>query len=255
MVCVNNCKSNIYIFDLLLRKIFPHRYRHIAAKCTRQNPDRRYADMEAVRKAMERSDRWRRWLPVLAMLVVMAPLVFLATRNQIPTGSTASVTDNALSEDEKKYVIEATWYLETVSAPLRSAAEKGDGYREVLLESLRKQSLAANDVLDEMSCRYYVDSEERNRFKNTVKQRQKDFNQEISLLISRHCKSFEEAYRLGHLSQREHDSLTWLLDAVVTTLPVDTVTAVAATCGSRKAIFNTELPLTHGVLPHTNGSS
>ena len=79
MVCVNNCKSNIYTFDLLLRKIFPHRYRHIAAKCTRQNPDRRYADMEAVRKAMERSDRWRRWLPVLAMLVVMAPLVFLAT--------------------------------------------------------------------------------------------------------------------------------------------------------------------------------
>lgn len=225
-------RADQYAFGLLLRKVFPRRYRHIAAKCTREDPAKRYPDMEAVRKALERSDRWRKILPVVLMLAMMIPLTFLATRNQIPTGSESAVTDNAFSEDEKRYIGAAYWYLETVFAPLRSVAEKGDEYREVLLENLRRQSLTTNDVLDEMNCRYPTDCEEWIQFKNVVKQRQREYNTEISDLASRHCNSFEEAYRLGHLSQREYDSLTWLVDASVTTLSVDTVTAVAASCGA-----------------------
>ena len=35
---LNNCNTDVYSLGLLLREIFPHRYRHIAAKCTRENP-------------------------------------------------------------------------------------------------------------------------------------------------------------------------------------------------------------------------
>lgn len=44
-------RTDIYAFGLLLREVFPHRYRHIAAKCSRHDRDHRYANAEAVRDA------------------------------------------------------------------------------------------------------------------------------------------------------------------------------------------------------------
>ena len=227
-----DCKSDIYSFGLLLRQLFPRRYRPIAARCTREDPARRYADMEAVRSALKRNSQLWQWLPMLAMMAVMIPLFFLATRHQPAGNVNVVVADPAFSEEQKKHLNEATWYMELMYAPLRSEAERGDAYREVLTEDLRKKSMVMNEVLDEMSCRYNRDSEERMQFKNTVAQRQKGYFQGVSNLISQHCQSFEEAFRLGRLSQREYDSLKWLLDATVTTLPVEEVTAYSASFGA-----------------------
>ncbi len=44
-------RTDLYAFGLLLREIFPHRYRHIAAKCSRADRNHRYANAEAVRDA------------------------------------------------------------------------------------------------------------------------------------------------------------------------------------------------------------
>ena len=44
-------RTDIYAFGLLLHELFPHRYRHIAAKCSRSDRNRRYANAEAVRDA------------------------------------------------------------------------------------------------------------------------------------------------------------------------------------------------------------
>lgn len=43
-----DCRTDIYAFGLLLRKLFPNSYRHIVRRCTQHNPDKRYADAQAV---------------------------------------------------------------------------------------------------------------------------------------------------------------------------------------------------------------
>ena len=52
-----DCRADLYAFGLLLRKLFPHRYRSVAAKCTCKDPEQRYANMEAVQKALAQHDR------------------------------------------------------------------------------------------------------------------------------------------------------------------------------------------------------
>ena len=232
---VNNCKSDIYSFGILLREIFPHRYRHIARKCTREEPEKRYPNMEAVRKAMERNDRWRRRIPLLVLLAMMVPLAFLAVR---PTVSdTASndmkvvAVDPSWGEDQKRHFNEACWYMEVAYMPIQAVAERGGAYREVLTEQLRKRTITLNELLEEMGDRYDPESEEGMQFKRMVSDRQKVYFHDLTNDFANQCKSYKEDFRLGLLTQREYDSLEWLMNAMVTTLAVDEVTAVSASCG------------------------
>jgi hypothetical protein len=66
-------RADIYSFGLLLRKVFPHRYRHIAAKCSRSDRERRYANIEALQKAFVRRSRWL-WTVLALALVSLAVL-------------------------------------------------------------------------------------------------------------------------------------------------------------------------------------
>lgn len=75
---INNCKSDIYSLGLLLRKIFPHRYRHVASKCACENPDRRYSNMEAVRSVLERDDRCRKIMVNFLILSVVIGILLVA---------------------------------------------------------------------------------------------------------------------------------------------------------------------------------
>ena len=122
-------RADQYAFGLLLRKVFPRRYRHIAAKCTRENPAKRYPDMGAVRKALERSDNWRKQLPLLALVALMIPLFFFAIR---PTSSTETkeMIPDGISEDQQKHLEEAWWTMNTMAHPISIAAQEGKEYQE-----------------------------------------------------------------------------------------------------------------------------
>lgn len=72
-------RADIYAFGMLLREIFPHRYRHIAAKCSRPDRECRYANVEAVRTALEKQSRLLRM--VLVLIAVMFVVVFLLLLN------------------------------------------------------------------------------------------------------------------------------------------------------------------------------
>jgi serine/threonine protein kinase len=68
-------RADIYSFGLLLKEIFPHRYRCIASKCSRADRERRYSNVEAVKKAFDRRLRWHRVSPFLggmAMAIVIS---------------------------------------------------------------------------------------------------------------------------------------------------------------------------------------
>lgn len=71
-------RTDIYAFGLLLRELFPHRYRHIAAKCSRLDRNRRYANAESVKKAFDRRLRWLWMLPILiGLALAVIPSVFM----------------------------------------------------------------------------------------------------------------------------------------------------------------------------------
>ena len=68
-----DCRSDIYSFGRLLRFVFPHRYRHTAARCCRHRREQRYASAEAVLSAMRRV----RWMPYAAALLLAALAVIV----------------------------------------------------------------------------------------------------------------------------------------------------------------------------------
>lgn len=94
---VNNCKSDIYSFGILLRELFPHQYRRIANKCTREDPAKRYPDMEAVRKALERSDRIRKTAPFFMTLLLAVCCVLLIATRPAATSEISEVPNPAMT--------------------------------------------------------------------------------------------------------------------------------------------------------------
>ena len=74
-------RSDIYTFGLLLRELFPHRYRCIVQRCTRQNPSQRYPNCEAVAKTLRRADKRPLWIGVImAVWLLISVIAFMAFR-------------------------------------------------------------------------------------------------------------------------------------------------------------------------------
>jgi len=79
-------RADIYAFGLQLREIFPHRFRHIAAKCSRPDRNRRYANAEALKKAFERHARWLWVLPILiGVVLAVVPSLWLKPKEVVRT--------------------------------------------------------------------------------------------------------------------------------------------------------------------------
>ena len=79
-------RADIYAFGLLLKEVFPRRYKHIAAKCSRPDRDRRYANAEALRKAFERHSRWLWMFPILlGVAVAVVPSLLLKPKEIVRT--------------------------------------------------------------------------------------------------------------------------------------------------------------------------
>ena len=67
-------RADIFSIGRIIELLFPHRYRAIARRCTRENPARRYSSCVRVAHAIHNIDRLRVWLP-LSVLVIFIPLV------------------------------------------------------------------------------------------------------------------------------------------------------------------------------------
>ncbi|MBR4804344.1 MAG: serine/threonine protein kinase [Bacteroidales bacterium] len=76
-----DCRTDIYAFGLLLKQLFPNSYRHIVRRCTQHNPDKRYADAQAVAKAMQRTDNLRVITKAVALGLLVAAVVIPIVNN------------------------------------------------------------------------------------------------------------------------------------------------------------------------------
>lgn len=227
-----DCRTDIYAFGLILRQVFPRRYRSIAAKCTRPEPARRFPDMEAVRKAFDRSDRWRRAIPLLGMALVTVVALLLPLVRTTQTRPERSVDDGGnITEDQKAYLKKTLWNVTVSMQDLIREAEEGKTYREVLVARLSHLGVDLNDDLVEASLVYRAGSPEQMYLISAYNLEKKRLFPLVLKSIDRNCRSFEEDYGKGLIGRREYDSLKWTVSPGVSTLSVTEVGATSALGG------------------------
>ena len=224
-----DCRTDIYAFGLLLRKLFPHRYRPIANKCTKKDPAQRYPDMESVRKALERQDQIRRSSPLLMTVLLAALCVWLVARRPAASPEPNGTIISVMTVDEKNYLDEASWYLSKLLQPIIQEAKQGKEYREVLFARLSKTIAEMKELRNTMSLMYYGDAQKKTTFDVHHLQSVEGWHKYATEFISDHCRSFKEDYQKHLIDQAAYDSLEWLVSAEVVTLPVTGVTATTAT--------------------------
>ena len=69
-----DCRTDIYAFGVLLREIFPKRYRRVARRCTQADPASRYGNVDAVERAIKNTDTVRKslWFAIPAVILLLA---------------------------------------------------------------------------------------------------------------------------------------------------------------------------------------
>ncbi len=91
-----DCRADIYAFGVILRQLFPHRYRAIASRCRNASPDCRYASASDVVRAIRRSDILSVCIPVavgVVSLSLVALLLLPISREQTSSVLSANTID------------------------------------------------------------------------------------------------------------------------------------------------------------------
>ena len=108
-------RADIYAFGLLLRKVFPNRYRHIASKCTRPDRERRYANAEALRKAFERHSRWLWTLPILiGVALAVLPSLLLKPKEMVRTEVQYVIDTLGNQPKDTVYIVKTEVRIDTI---------------------------------------------------------------------------------------------------------------------------------------------
>ena len=224
-----DCRSDIYSYGLLLRSLFPHRYRRIVRRCTHPDPARRYATMEMVREALERSDRLRRAAPQAGLLVLLALALLPLARQRNPRDN--DFPAEKLMPDQEAYLQKAFWLIDSRIHDLVNEAEEGATYQEILQARLANLNRFLSDRRTEMSMLYAPGSPEQLRFISKFNHEQDAQVLQAMNLIDRKNPSLEERYRKESISPGDYMALKWAIAPTVTTCPVSDITATSAVGG------------------------
>lgn len=223
-----DCRADIYSFGLVLRRIFPHRYRRISAKCIRKDPGRRFGGMEEVRKALDRDDRRWRWGSFLALAAFLALALLLPSRR--PAEMQGPVAESVTANQEA-YLKKAFWQINVPLHQIIQEAEAGKEYREILLARLSNMNRSFSEKGAQMACLYESGSPEQLYFITQFNLEKKE-NQALALKsIDRNSPSFEDEFRKGRIDPRSYDSLKWVVAPNVVTLSAREITASTALGG------------------------
>ena len=139
-------RADIYAFGLLLKEIFPYRYRHIAAKCSRADRERRYANAEALKKAFDRHSRWLWMLPILVGVVLAIVPSLLLKPKEIVRTEVQHVIDTIIVErnpdgysDEFMQLLDrAEFIIDSMYQPVMEDIRNGKSTAEVNLDFVER---------------------------------------------------------------------------------------------------------------------
>lgn len=103
-----DCRTDIYSFGLILKEIFPNKYRSISHRCTQSAPSHRYANAADIQHAIHRQTQLRKLiLPIILSVLLLTALFFLLF-NRTNDATTYSdpqqmMIDEAFTEIDKIY--------------------------------------------------------------------------------------------------------------------------------------------------------
>ncbi len=149
-------RADIYAFGLLLREIFPRRYCHIAAKCSRTDRDRRYVNAEALKKAFERHSRWLWMLPILiGVVLAVVPSLLLKPKEVVRT-EVQHVIDtiivernpNGYSDEFMQLLDRAEFIIDSMYQPVMEDIKKGKPIAEVNLDFVERVKMCRALLVD-----------------------------------------------------------------------------------------------------------
>ena len=152
-------RADLYAFGLLLKEIFPHRYRHIAAKCSRPDRDRRYANAEALKKAFERRSRWLWTLPILiGLALAVVPSVLLKPKEVVRT-EVQHVIDtiivernpNGYSDEFMQLLDRAEHIIDSMYQPVIEDIQNGKPIGEVSMDLTERVKVCRSLLMDMQS--------------------------------------------------------------------------------------------------------
>lgn len=121
-------RADIYAFGMLLKLIFPHRYRCIVKKCVRNDRDRRYQNAEAVKKAFSRRLR----LSFLAMIIVVLGIAVL------PNILIKPQQNNGYSKEFNQLLDRASFIIDSVYNPIIKDIDDGRNTVDIAIEMSEK---------------------------------------------------------------------------------------------------------------------
>ena len=134
-------RADIYAFGMLLREVFPHRYHHIATKCSRHDRNRRYSNVEAVKKAFDRRLRWNQVSPFLAGLA-MAVLISLFYMPHSVTQDESYPPEFTQLLDRAEHIIDSMYN------PVLADIESGKTSSEISLDFLDRVTVCRSLLQD-----------------------------------------------------------------------------------------------------------
>ncbi|MBO4340529.1 MAG: serine/threonine protein kinase, partial [Bacteroidales bacterium] len=227
-----DCRSDIYSFGLLLRELFPHRYCRIRQKCINKDPQKRFESMEAVKKAIERSDRRRRFVPFLCFGAALALALFYPFIHPSKHDNRTEDLAESVTADQKAYLQKALWRISAPLHELIKEADEGKEYREVLMSKLTKMSIDIHSKITDAGNFYSPGDPERLYFLSQCSMNLDTKKNWALKSIENNCRSFEAEFSKGRISKTAYDSLKWVVSPNVVTLPATDISATAAVCGA-----------------------
>ena len=148
-------RADICAFGMLLKLIFPHRYRCIAKKCVRDDRERRYQNAEAVKKAFSRRLKLSFW----AVIVVVLGIAILPNLLMKPQ------QNNGYSKEFNQLLDRAEFIIDSIYNPILKDIDDGRSTVEIAMEMSEKVNIC-RALLKEIDSPLLDDPKTADEFRN-----------------------------------------------------------------------------------------
>ena len=165
-------RADIYAFGLLLREIFPHRYRCIAKKCSRFDRNKRFANIEAVKKAFSRRSRLSFLAAVVVILAIaMMPWIFLKPQ-----------TDNGYSKEFNELLDRAEFIIDSMYNPVIVDIESGKNTVDISIDFVERAKICRS-LLKEIDSPILSDPKTSDEFRDAWENLHNDKYNEVAFRL------------------------------------------------------------------------
>ena len=182
-------RADLYAFGLLLKEIFPNRFKHIAAKCSCADRERRYANAEALRKAFERHSRWLWMLPIL-IGVVLAVIPMLLKPKEIVRTEVQHVIDtiivernpNGYSDEFMALLGRAEHIIDSMYQPIIDDLNGGKAYGDVV-NDFNDRVLTCRSLLQNIQSPLLDDPKVKDEFRTAWENKHNDKYNQVCFMM------------------------------------------------------------------------